>query len=332
MYRIAFLTIILLGDCWASADGSSLYFTDAYLGSVRRYDIQGSSLEYVIPPDTFSIQSDPMAIDVDPAGQKMYWVDKMNRQVRKANLDGSAIETLYTTPGTGFGPMDIAVANGRIHWTDTPTGSIRSSKLDGSDVQTLIAGLNDPDALGIDAVHGKMYWRDATQTIRSANLDGTGIATAISANTFNTTDIVIDSMAGKIYWTASRAIRRANLDGTAPQLLFQDQQRNFWALALDLDAKKIYWSDVVSTARIGRMNLDGTNRETVITSAQIDPSQIQGLVIVVPEPASQALLLLGLGALVAPTLSRRWARLCRSPSAARFRARERTPERSRGRW
>jgi hypothetical protein len=178
----------------------------------------------------------------------------------------------------------------RINWTDEGTGQILSSNFDGSDRQTIITGLDDPGAIAVHSMERKFYWTDDTRSIRRANLDGTNVEIVIPA--FGAADIVLDEAAGKIYFTAGFQIHRANLDGSSLESLNDGRfDRNFAALALDFLEDKVYWSDVLSSLRIGRMTFDGTNRETVLTGDQVDPSSIQGLA-VDPIPESSTLLLL----------------------------------------
>jgi hypothetical protein len=270
---------------------ADLYFSDTESGTIRRYNTLTAEITPIIPRGPGI--STPMAIEIDRSVGKLFWVDANSHQVRRANLDGTAIENLFTSTATTFGPLDLSLdrAANRIYWTDEGTGQIFSSNYDGSDRQTIIMGLDDPAAIAVHSMERKFYWTDDTQTIRRANLDGTNVETVLS--TFGAADIVLDETAGKIYFTAGFQILRANLDGSSIESLNDGRfDRNFYALALDLLEDKVYWSDVLSSARIGRMNLDGQNKETLITGAQVDPSSIRGLAVdPIPEPSTLLLLM-----------------------------------------
>ena len=127
----------------------------------------------------------------------------------------------------------------------------------------------------------KIYWIDNV-SLRWSNPDGSGIETIFSDRSSidweYSTNLVVDSEGGKIYWNTELSVDfyggglwRANLDGTNPERLFT-AAKNF---ALDLEAGKIYQiaktdSDSFALDRdhlFQRSNLDGSGIEKFKTTA-----------------------------------------------------------------
>src|SRR5258708_20066444 len=63
-------------------------------GSIDRCDLDGSNVNNIIPPGgTFT----PKQLQFDKRNGKLYWSDREGMRVMRANLNGSAIETLVET-------------------------------------------------------------------------------------------------------------------------------------------------------------------------------------------------------------------------------------------
>ena len=211
--------------------------------------------------------------DQDTAFSHIYWTDEQNR-IRRANLDGSNIETLISSDenetSVPFG-LALDVDGGKIYWTEKlgrNDGRIRRANLDGSDIETLIPSPSSefysPSDIALDVDGGKMYWmNDATilirGNIRRANLDGSNIETLITGLSAPS-DLALDVDGGKIYWTDRDDILRANLDGSDIETLITGLSA--LDIALDMAGGKIYWTD---RDDIWYANLDGSNIETLTT-------------------------------------------------------------------
>src|SRR6266436_9444664 len=63
-------------------------------GSIERADLDGKNVTNIIPPGgTFT----PKQLQLDKKNGKLYWSDREGMRVMRANLNGSAIETLVET-------------------------------------------------------------------------------------------------------------------------------------------------------------------------------------------------------------------------------------------
>jgi hypothetical protein len=132
---------------------------------------------------------------------------------------------------------------------------------------------------------GRIYYltfgsRGAGGRVMSANDDGTGLTTLVDGRTAGPDGIVVDTAAKRIYWTnMGRAaandgtIESAALDGSDLKVVVP--AAGTWTpKQLKLDAKhgKLYWSDREGM-RIMRANLDGSNIETLVVTAQGDDAR-----------------------------------------------------------
>ena len=125
--------------------------------------------------------SAPTSIDLDLVNGKIYWADDGTNQVRRANLDGSGVQTLVTGIDN---PVSIAldVGGNKMYWADKAGGRIGRANLDGSGaVTTFVSTSNGINGLAVDTARGKLFWtEDDNDRIRRVNLDGTGATTVLS--------------------------------------------------------------------------------------------------------------------------------------------------------
>ena len=127
------------------------------------------------------------------------------------------------------------------------------------------SGLQEPYAVELDPVGGKIYWTDiGTGKIQRANLDdGSHIEDLVPASTRS---LELDVSGGKLYWVAEGRIHRANLDGTGIEDI--TTKGTPVDISLDLVHDKLYWVASVPNYHLMRANFDGTEAEIVsITGA-----------------------------------------------------------------
>jgi hypothetical protein len=167
------------------AEGGHIYWTNMgdfglNNGSIERADLDGRNRRTIVPEGgTFT----PKQIHLDKPSGKLYWSDREGMRVMRANLDGSAIETLVQT---GQGDTDrrdqtkwcvgIAVdaERGQIYWTQIgpekaglgrllraniaiPAGESPAQR---TDIEVLFDGLPEPIDLELDLKNRLIYWTD----------------------------------------------------------------------------------------------------------------------------------------------------------------------------
>ncbi|HET9958116.1 MAG TPA: hypothetical protein VFQ61_26655 [Polyangiaceae bacterium] len=161
-------------------------------GAVSRANLDGSeSTSIIATGDTFT----PKQIQVDASGGKLYWADREGMRIQRADLDGSALETLVTVASGAAARSDashfcVGIAidpeGGYLYWTQkgdatASNGSIRRAHLeipqgqtdiDRTDVEILFEGVSEPIDLAIDPVAGYLYWTSrGDNTVNRAGLE-----------------------------------------------------------------------------------------------------------------------------------------------------------------
>jgi Low-density lipoprotein receptor repeat class B len=132
-----------------------MYWADYKSGDIKTAAMApGASVTNLITKQTSAF-----GIAVDPTAGKVYWLDlnlekrkNENDEIRRANLDGSEVQTLLERPGAGFeGGLAIEPAAGKLYWTEAETHDVAVSNLDGSEAETLFStGEDIPEGLAVE--------------------------------------------------------------------------------------------------------------------------------------------------------------------------------------
>ena len=207
-------------------------------------------------------------IAVDARNGKVYWTEQTGAgtgRIRRANLNGTNVQLVKELTSVPHG-IALNTSNNRLYLTNA-WGKVQSLKLDGTGFQpNLIANLNSPKSIAVDAARGKVYWTEQTGArsgrIRRANLNGTNVQ-LVRALTSAPQGLTVDASNGKLYLTnAWGKVQRMNLDGTGFQPNLIVNLNSPQGVAVDVAAKRVYWTERSS---IRRANLDGSNIQDVVT-------------------------------------------------------------------
>ena len=238
----------------AAAGEATLFWLDG--GLVRQSDLDGMSIRNVI--DFGSDVGQDLAVDL--AGGKAYVIDAGSGTIRRANLDGSATETIVSGLRR---PDGIALdGEGKVYFA---AGGIYRADLDGSNRQTLIDSLPWPQDIALDMSNSMMYWVDrASSRIQRARLDGSGLEDLVTRGLRLPEGIALDVSGGKIYWTDrdTGKLQRVNLNGSTVEDVIVGL-RNPHSVAFDPAERMLYWTEL-GTDRILRANVDGRGIEVVV--------------------------------------------------------------------
>ena len=82
----------------------------------------------------------------------MYWASANGQAIKRADLNGSNVETIVAAGVTT--PYDVALdlPNGKIYWVDDGNNTIKRANLDGTSVETVVSsGLDKPRGIAIPA-------------------------------------------------------------------------------------------------------------------------------------------------------------------------------------
>lgn len=222
-------------------------------GTVTRSDLDGKNLTLVVKPGgAFT----PKQMKIDGKAGKIYWSDREGMAIKRANLDGSMIETLVLTGGGETDRADpsrwcvgmaIDVSRGHVYWTqkggdDAGQGVIRRAGLNipagqtpsgRKDIETLFSALPEPIDLDLDLAKRQIYWTDrGDNTVSRAPMDPpkgfdpahrsdrkvlvTGLKEAIG--------IALDLPHNRMFYTSlGGEVGTAALDGKGAKLLLTGQ-------------------------------------------------------------------------------------------------------------
>ena len=210
-----------------------------------------------------------LAVPADVSAQpKIYWTDYSASVIRRANLDGSNVETVLTAAGGVSGPKGIAIdhVDGRMYWTELTR--IKRAGLDGSGVQTLVSSdLYSSNGIDVWEQGRKIYFTDSEgDRMGRCDLDGSGFQILVSAQR-NPIGIDVDHEGGKVYWAISNGydgIRRMNLDGSGPVEDIVSGQSWPLDVAVHRPSGRIYFTDQ-DYGTVKSANLDGSDLTTLVT-------------------------------------------------------------------
>ena len=130
--------------------GGRMYWMDGYYnGPVSRAKLDGTDAQVIA---TTTGIANGIALDLQ-AG-KVYWTEYGNGNtdfVRRANLDGSSLQTLLTEGNGLQTPQGIVVdsAGGKFYFADLHAAAIKRANLDGSGLETIISGLGYPRGVAL---------------------------------------------------------------------------------------------------------------------------------------------------------------------------------------
>ena len=162
-------------------------------------------------------QSALRGIAVDEAGGKIYWTSSnlvSGAKVRRANLDGTNVETILDLP-SGSNPRGITVDHngGRIYFGDVGLPAIWRANLDGSAAEPYISVAAYDVA--VDPVAGLIYWTTHTQGNIARCPIGGGGATKLKTGLGFPTALELDRANAMLYWIDSSPPKLRRMTTTA---------------------------------------------------------------------------------------------------------------------
>ncbi len=204
-------------------------------------------------------------LTVDRAGGKLYWGERSKNGgiIKRANFDGTSVEVLLTLPNVPRG-IAIDTVESKLYWTNSDL-QIQTSDLNGEGISTVIQlEENILEETKENCRSGGFFFFLFVPLILGADGGGCDIET-IRTNLTSPTDITVNTVDGRVYWTEfSGRIRRMNLDGTGLDTLVPDIGSPY---GIVVAGDKVYWAEEVDErhGKIQWANFNGTNIETLAT-------------------------------------------------------------------
>ncbi len=262
---------------------SKIYSVNPTQRKIKVSDIGGFTEDLLTTPII-----DPETVAVDSSNRRMYWTDRVTRNIYRARLDGTEIQSIYVMPSNYYsdklGWLVINPAESKLYWSEVrgyeDEFRLQKADLDGLNSTNLalieasgITHYAGPFALDIHS--GKIYWSFSKRPFEGApyaeilrlNLDGSGaeVFRSIPLPSYGISygvGIAVDPYEGWVYYenpVSPRRIERIRTDGSELEIILQVQA---YFLMLDSSQKKIYWSNYEGVRRLD-LGVGGTMQAIV---------------------------------------------------------------------
>ena len=194
-----------------------------------------------------------ICVDYDNKYKNIYWVE--------TEQEGQTNGTLYQTSMGGGDKIDF-FANA------TETGIVGSPYCIAFDWvgRNMYIGNIEASEISLVRVDGKLKYRMLVLDNRNDEL---GVSDPIS--------LVVNPGSGQLFWLdrggkgrVPTKIGSANMDGSDPKIVIKDKISNPEFLTIDLQKEVLYFSSS-HTPKIESCNLDGSNRQTILSSEKNHP-------------------------------------------------------------
>jgi hypothetical protein len=140
-------------------------------GSIAAANLDGTGVEFVVPPDKGVVRPKQIAMDFD--SQKLYWSDREGRKVWRSNTDGTELEVLVDWSDESvyehqFVGIAVDPAQQVFYWTDRIAGDIHSASMEVLEIgksdthlyTTIASGMNAPIDLALDPSGEIMFFTE----------------------------------------------------------------------------------------------------------------------------------------------------------------------------
>jgi sugar lactone lactonase YvrE len=173
---------------------------------------------------------------------KVYWTCRDSGAVKRANLNGSNPETLFSLPD----PTGIAIdqTNNYMYITSWTANALYRAPLDGSASPSQIASGPALYGVAVDSANGKVYYTSYDAgTILRCNLDGSSPGTFGGGSGY-LFGVAVDGSNGVLYWSnwsAGRVYRSSTSSFSAS--IFISGGGNTSGMAIDTTNNYLYWAE-----------------------------------------------------------------------------------------
>ncbi|KAF0300268.1 Prolow-density lipoprotein receptor-related protein 1 [Amphibalanus amphitrite] len=165
-----------------------------------------------------------------------------------------------------------------VFFSDIMRGSINSVMFNGTNHKIITDQQGTVEGLAFEPVHGDIYWTCSSEhsisriSVRSAN-SRPQLLVPLGQDD-KPRGIAIDSCNRRVYWTnwnsQAPSVQRAQLSGYGVTSIIHTDIRMPNGITIDQTAHKLYWTDA-RFDKIERANLDGTDREIVVSGVLKHP-------------------------------------------------------------
>ncbi|KAF3832984.1 hypothetical protein F7725_026649 [Dissostichus mawsoni] len=276
--------ILLKGDSKSCEDSPESYLLFSNRVSVRRIslDTNDHTDVHVPVPELHNV----ISLDYDSVDAKLYYTDVTLDVIRRANLDGTGMETVISQGLKTTDGLAVDWVSRNMYWTDTGRNTIEVAHLDGTSRKVLVNNsLDEPRAIAVFPSKGYLFWTDwgHIAKIERSHLDGSDRKVLINTDLGWPNGLTLDYDTRRIFWVDAHLdrIESSDLNGKLRQVLVSPVSHPF-ALTqlkpvsspltpfsrLSQQDRWIYWTDW-QTKSIQRVDKHtGRNKETVLNNVE----------------------------------------------------------------
>ncbi|XP_025082101.1 low-density lipoprotein receptor-related protein 4-like [Pomacea canaliculata] len=239
---------------------------------IYREELYAYSLTEISP--STGLQS-PDGINYDQMKNYMYWINKAEKTIRSANMDGSNVRLFHNLgPDAVPAGMCLDALSRLIFYTDAGNKVIGMITMYSNTHRIVInSSLDMPKDIELDKHNGVMYWSDrgATPTIERANYDGTGRQTLVSGGEYlnQPNAIALDTNSGRLYWAdgGTQKVGWVDLEGRNTKVIIHREGSRFCGMDIYLNDLFISdWGNETVKPQIYRYGTDGNYQHWVAES------------------------------------------------------------------
>ena len=180
--------------------------------------------------------------------QSMYWINTDTRKIESAGPFDAVTQDVQS--------LTVDPVDGKLYWAEhKSSGSvIKRANFDGTNVETLVSLSNVPRGIAVDSEGNNLYWTNSDLQIQTASLGGKDIRTVLQLEEEFVEKRVEDcDLAWFIIPFISCGKKTILINLTSPT-----------DIAVNTGDGRLYWTEL--SGRLRRVNLDGTNVETLVSN------------------------------------------------------------------
>ncbi|KAJ7091303.1 3-hydroxyacyl-CoA dehydrogenase-like protein [Mycena crocata] len=226
-------------------------------GFLSRANMDGFDVTTIVPPGATHT---PKQLVLDADGEYLYWCDREGGKIQRCKLDGSQLQTLYTSAATPAQHKDqrtwcvgivLDTARGLLYWTQKgaskgSTGRIFRANIEPPpgadpatrpDVEVLFEGL--PEPIDLEYHDGYLYWTDRGDPPFGNSLNRADVSAPLNPT--------------------------AQPRGASATLVIAERFHETIGLTIDPLGLKIYVADLLGSLWV--TNLDGSHKAAILRDA-----------------------------------------------------------------
>ncbi len=256
---------------------------------------EGTQTIRKINPDTGDtddlVQGDDItSIRLHSSNGFIYWSDRSDGAIRRANLDGSNIEEIVS----GITPVFVSlqdfaldVESSALYWMDTGEMNgegpgIYKSDTDGNGIEKIINLESLPVSMTIDSEREKIYWSRLDGNLYRADLNDTEVDTFVTGLRLGNRELTFNKQDNKLYWVGDSMnagrVWSSDPDGNNLQVHFEGFGTPI-SITIDPIKEQIFWTTFSNEVMMANIDGSGITRiadglhqsAPIIESLSVDP-------------------------------------------------------------